>query len=1240
MLKEAGMLESNETVIPMDPGTRLIKNTEGTLVNSTKYRSLIGCLRYLLHTRPDLSYFVGLLSRFMQEPKEQHMKAVKQVLHYVKGTKDYGITYKHNGGNIIQGFSDSSYGVNTQEGKGTTDIIFYYGDSPISWSTQKQDIVALSSCESEFIAATAAATQALWLKRLLSRLTDSEEENITIMVDNKSAIQLMKNPVFHGRNKHIDTKYHFIRECVERDDIQVEFVMLLEFEIHVRIQFNHHPHTLRSRSNLDRAKYCTISGAIRETATISPVKTKSITVKLLNPLFRHDKQKRRYTTTGFLTLAPLPGPNVGELPPITAPTFTTRSPKNTTITNRASTLANPNPVNSPAFVEANYDVLESLLRYHRRQVRNEYLRTKLDYYNEEYDEEREMEPRPARVMETTPVLQTGSPRVRRYRRPSKRRVEEGESFGGNLPLLLAAHLRRCKNEQPLQSTLTSMYGGNQPSTNLGGNLPPNVVLDLSKVANPLYTLRDKDMLKSKDPQVVVAAAKLPILNPNEFDLWKMIIEQYFLMNDYSLWEVILNGDSPTLTRVVDGVVQAIAPTTAEQRLAKRNELKARGTLLMALPNKHQLKFNIHKDAKSLIEAIEKRFGGNKEIKKVQKTLLKQQYENFSGSISKSLDQILDMLQKLISQLEILGELLSQEDINLKFLRSLPSEWSTHTLIWRNKADLEDQSLDDLFNNLNIYEAEVKSSSSTSHTTQNIIFVSSNNTDSTNESVSVVLNVSAASTKALVSTLPNVDNLSDAVIYSFFARDGSQVADGHAYRESQEVSSNDWKESRDTRNKDTQRRTVLVETSTSNALVSHCDGVGSNNEVAPCYKACSKAYATLQSHYDKLTLDFRKSLFDVLSYKSGLESVEVRLVVYQQNENVFEDDIKLLKLDVMLRDNALVELRKKFEKAKKRDELKHTLKKIQTSSKTLNDSVPTSPVHDRYKSGKGYHVVPPPYIGTFIPPKPDLVFHDAPTASETVPNVVKVEPSTTKPNKDMSQSNRPSAHIIEDWVSDSEDESEVLTRSKLVLLNAARPITTAVPQTTVKNQRPVKHVVNKPHSPIRMPINHRPTPKNSNFHQKVTTVKAKKGNSQQALKDKGVIDSGCSRRITGNISYLSDFEEINGGYVAFGGNPKGGKITGKGKIKIVKFDFDDVYFVKELKFNLFSILQMCDKKNSVLFIGTECIVLSSDLKLPDENHELPRVPRENNMYNVDLKNVVPLGDLTCLFVKATLDESNL
>nr|GEV61378.1 ribonuclease H-like domain-containing protein [Tanacetum cinerariifolium] len=228
---------------------------------------------------------------------------------------------------------------------------------------------------------------------------------------------------------------------------------------------------------------------------------------------------------------------------------------------------------------------------------------------------------------------------------------------------------------------------------------------------------------------------------------------------------------------------------------------------------------------------------------------------------------------------------------------------------------------------------------------------------------------------------------------------------------------------------------------------------------------------------------------------------------------------------------------------------------------------------------------------------------------------------------------------------------ILTKSKLVLLTAARQVTTPVSPNNVTRPRPAKTVVTKLHSPPSRTINRRPSPLASNFPLKVTAAKApmvnvvkgvqgKWGNPQHALKNKGVIDSGCSRHMTGNMSYLSDFEEINGGYVAFDGNPKGGKISGKGKIRTGKLDFDDVYFVKELKFNLFSVSQMCDQKNSVPFTDTECIVLSPEFKLPDENQVLLRVPKENNMYNVNLKNVVPSGDLTCLFAKETLDESNL
>nr|GEW56886.1 hypothetical protein [Tanacetum cinerariifolium] len=560
-------------------------------------------------------------------------------------------------------------------------------------------------------------------------------------------------------------------------------------------------------------------------------------------------------------------------------------------------------------------------------------------------------------------------------------------------------------------------------------------------------------MESLNPQVV-AAAKLHILNPNEFDMRKMRIEKYFLMTDYSLWEVILNGDSPPPTRIVDGDVQIVAPTTTEQRLAKKNKLKARGTLLMAFPDKHQLKFNIHKDAKSLMEAIEKRFG----------------------------------------------------DINLKLLRSLPSEWKTHTLIWRNKADLKEQSLDDLFNNLKICEAEVKTSSPSSQNTQNIAFVSSNNTDSTNESVNAAPSISTASSQAKVSTLPNVNSLRDAVIYSFFATD---------------------------------------EEPTNYALMTYASSgssssSGSDNEVFDCEE--------LHSH----------------------ES---------------------------------------------------------------NNSVHKSLENDRYKTGEGYHVVPPLYSGTFLLPKPDLVFTHDLNASESVANVLNVESSTNKPSKDMSKTLRPDASIIEDRISNFKDETKI----ESVSVSKQREPSFFKSSKHVKNSRESVKKVEHNKQAANLRGNKGNAEKASAYwvwKPKCTVldhVSRLTSNPQQALKDKGVIDSGCSRHMSGNISFLLDFEEIDGGYVAFGGNPKGCKIFGKGKIKTGKLDFDDVYFVKELKFNLFSVSQMCDKKNSFLFTDTECVVLSSDYKLLDDNHVLLRVPRENNMYNVNLKNVVPSG--------ATNDETS-
>nr|GEU75441.1 putative ribonuclease H-like domain-containing protein [Tanacetum cinerariifolium] len=271
-------------------------------------------------------------------------------------------------------------------------------------------------------------------------------------------------------------------------------------------------------------------------------------------------------------------------------------------------------------------------------------------------------------------------------------------------------------------------------------------------------------------------------------------------------------------------------------------------------------------------------------------------------------------------------------------------------------------------NTKIYEVEVKSSCSTSHNTQNIAFVSTNNTDNTNESVSVISSVSSASTKASVSTLPNVDNLSDVVIYSFFA---NQSNSPHLDNEDlKQIDANDLEE-----------------------------------------------------------MD--------LKWQMAMLTMRARRFLQRTGRNLGANGTTAIWFDMSKADEKLT----------------------------------------------NYAL---------------MAFTSSGSSSTSC--------------------------------SDSE------------------------------------------------------------------------GNPQQALKDKGVINSGCSRHMTGNISYLSDFEEINGGYVAFGENPKGGKITDKGKIRTCKLHFNDVYFVKELKFNLFSVLPMCDKKNSVPFTDTKCVVLSFDFKLPDENHE--------------------------------------
>ncbi|GKB82308.1 hypothetical protein Tco_0949203 [Tanacetum coccineum] len=285
-------------------------------------------------------------------------------------------------------------------------------------------------------------------------------------------------------------------------------------------------------------------------------------------------------------------------------------------------------------------------------------------------------------------------------------------------------------------------------------------------------------------------AKLLILNPGDYDIWLMRIEQYFLMTDYSHWELILNGNK-VLKRTVRETEQEYEPTTAEEKQDKRNEMKARGTLLMTLPNKDQLKFHSYKDAKLLMESIEKRYGGNKESKKVQRTLLKQQYENFAGLSSETMDQTFD---------------------------SIPSEWKTHALIWKNKQEIETISLDYLYNNLKIYELELARSSSTSQNPQNVAFVSSNSTNSncnsnTNEADNTTYGVSAAHTQCNPTSRDNLKEMDlqwEMAMLTIRAR-------RFIKRIGKKLDVNGQRVGFD-------RRTGTVETPTENALVAQ-DGVG-------------------------------------------------------------------------------------------------------------------------------------------------------------------------------------------------------------------------------------------------------------------------------------------------------------------------------------------------------------------------------------------------------------------------------
>nr|GEV62699.1 transposase, Ptta/En/Spm, transposase, Tnp1/En/Spm-like protein [Tanacetum cinerariifolium] len=387
--------------------------------------------------------------------------------------------------------------------------------------------------------------------------------------------------------------------------------------------------------------------------------------------------------------------------------------------------------------------------------------------------------------------------------------------------------------------------------------------------------------------------------------------------------IIQNGNASIVIKIVDGKETVIPPTTIKEKAQRRAELKARSTLLMALPNEHQLKFNSYKDAKSLM----------------------------------------------------------------------------------NKPEIETLSLDDLFNNLKAYESDVKGTSNLTTNSHNVAFLSSS---STKRAVNTAQGVNNANTQGAVDSSTTVENLSDAVIYSFFA---SQPSIPQLDNENlQQIHLDDLEKmdlrapkNQNNKNREPTRRTVPVEETTSNALVSQCDDFGYdwsdqaeegptnfalmaysstslsssiNSEVSNdsnCCLSCLECVKDLKEQNDQFVKDLRTARVCVISYKTGLEYVEARLLVFKKNESMYVEDIKLLKRDIYLRDLDITKLKRKLELAtKEKDEVQLTVQKFENSKKSLSKLL-DSQIMDKYKTGLRYNVVPPPYTGNFMPQKPDLVY---------------------------------------------------------------------------------------------------------------------------------------------------------------------------------------------------------------------------------------------------------------------------
>ncbi|GKB21998.1 putative ribonuclease H-like domain-containing protein [Tanacetum coccineum] len=616
----------------------------------------------------------------------------------------------------------------------------------------------------------------------------------------------------------------------------------------------------------------------------------------------------------------------------------------------------------------------------------------------------------------------------------------------------------------------------------------------------------------------------------------------------------------------------------------------------------------------------------------QKTLLKQQYENFNATSAEYLDFIFNRLQKIVCRLAILGVIITQEDLNLKFLSSLPSEWNTHVVVWINKPEIETMSIDDLYNNFKIVKQKIKKTFGTSSGGQNLAFMTAPSSSSINDANTAYSQVSAAS-PGVNTASPQVctTSVSDNTVYAFMVENpnGSNVL----HQDLEQIHEDDL-EAMDLKwqlSLLSVREKKYYQKTSKKIFINSNDIAGYDKSKEECYNCHKLGHFARECRATRSKEDqFRnqdntrkqgnkedtsKAMLSIDGTQRGLDTVEAQLVTYRKNEVLFSEEVAVLKRDVEFKQYEINKLKAEFEKLKQaKDAIDFKIENFDKASKDL-DQLLGSQITDKSKKGFGYCAVPPPHPLIYNRPnKLDLSYSGLDEFKE--PEFKGYGPENSKKE----------SNIVKESDNSKENSDKSLVKELESQINTVRP-----------------RVVNTARS-YRIPVNTvRPRVVNTARPNR-TSVNAARANGFNAGNpqhdDTGFVDSGCSRHMTGNIAYLSDFKQFDGGYVAFGGGAYGGKITGKGTLKTDKLDFEDVYFVNELKFNLFSVSQMCDKKNYVLFTNTECLVLSPNFKLPDENQILLKIPRRDNMYIFDMKNIVSKESLTCLVAKATLDESML